>query len=97
VPAGFGALRRLQALQLEGCPLPAPWDALYKKDPLLLVALNNSACTALDISDVGGAGPGGEGAVGVAHGLVAACWPARGARRLQRPHSRLPARGPGIA
>lgn len=52
MPPAFGALTRLEGLQAEGCPLAPPLDALYKKDPLLLVAVHAGGTTALDLSDV---------------------------------------------
>ncbi len=52
VPPEFGALSRLDALQADGCPLAAPLDALYRKNPLLLVDAFASRTTTLDLSDV---------------------------------------------
>jgi hypothetical protein len=53
VPQEIGALSRLEGLQLEGCPLAAPLGALYRKDPLLLVAVHNPRTSELDLSEVG--------------------------------------------
>jgi hypothetical protein len=54
VPPGIGALCHLEGLQLEGCPLAPPLDALARKDPLLIVALHNARTTALDLSEASG-------------------------------------------
>ncbi|GLC42496.1 hypothetical protein PLESTF_000760700 [Pleodorina starrii] len=53
VPEGLGELRRLEGLQLEGCPLPQPAATLYAANPLLLVQVHNTALTSLDLSGLG--------------------------------------------
>ncbi|GLI66638.1 hypothetical protein VaNZ11_010474 [Volvox africanus] len=53
VPEGLGELRRLEGLQLEGCPLPEPAATLYAANPLLLVQVHNTALTSLDLSGLG--------------------------------------------
>jgi hypothetical protein len=53
LPAELGTLASLTSLQLSGCPLALPYSTLYKKDPLLLVALHNEALSALDLSECG--------------------------------------------
>eukprot|EP00198_Chlamydomonas_reinhardtii_P010055 XP_001699392.1 predicted protein [Chlamydomonas reinhardtii] len=50
---GVGEMRRLEGLQLEGCPLPPTEAALYAANPLLLVQVHNTALTSLDLSGLG--------------------------------------------
>jgi Leucine-rich repeat (LRR) protein len=40
-------------VQLEGCALVHPWNALYERDSVLLVYLNDITVEALDLSDCG--------------------------------------------
>ena len=55
MPPEAGALARsLSDLQADGCPLAPPFDALYRRDPLLLVAVHYQGATALDLSEVCG-------------------------------------------
>lgn len=42
VPEGVGEMRRLEGLQLEGCPLPPTEAALYAANPLLLVQVGGT-------------------------------------------------------
>lgn len=51
IPPSMGDLMNLEGLQLEGNRLQAPFDALYKKNPLLLVQVHNENTTELDMSD----------------------------------------------
>ncbi len=44
MPPGLGELRRLEGLQLEGCPLPALEAQLYAAGPLLLVQVRGGVC-----------------------------------------------------
>ena len=37
IPLGLSALRQLESLQLDGCPLAHPYDALYAADPEFLI------------------------------------------------------------
>jgi hypothetical protein len=42
VPYFIGELHQLEGLQADGCPLVAPLNSLYAKDPLLLVKLHDT-------------------------------------------------------
>lgn len=53
VPPGIGNLRKLEGLQMEGCPLAEPLASLYRSVPLLLVQVHNPALTSLDLSGLG--------------------------------------------
>lgn len=54
VPPEAGTLAAtLQDLQADGCPLAPPFDALYRRNPLLLAAIHNKDAAELDLSEVG--------------------------------------------
>lgn len=68
-PPALGALTNLEALQADGNALAPPLDLLYRRDPLLLVALSNASTRSLDLSDVGAArGAAAGGVVGGSEG-----------------------------
>jgi Leucine-rich repeat (LRR) protein len=53
LPLSIGELHQLEGLQADGCPLVAPLNSLYAKDPLLLVKLHDTRLQALDLSEAG--------------------------------------------
>ena len=53
LPLCFGEMAVLSELQLEGNALEHPFDAIYKKSPLLLVDFFNTETETLDLSDCG--------------------------------------------
>lgn len=52
-PPEVGELRLLEDLQVDGCPLVSPYDMLYRKDPLLVIAIHDTQLQSLDISETG--------------------------------------------